>query len=418
MGDAPGSTGFLLKDRGWTETGKQDLKGKTARVYEHPIHGKLVVSNNWYEHYDKGGTKVGEKTDLVKGTPLSEKLAKYMDDKGGMSGKITPPTKPTPPPPTITKPAPVKPPPPPPEKKAKPEPPAPAVVKPGTYEKGAEEFHAATLKLLDTPGLDTAKQAIEKAQANYEAATKEYSAFTKTLYGNEGAWDKPENKAKLSELYNKQDEANDALHEAKAAQEAAKTAVRDKFNTLLRGGAPAAKIGTKAYGAFGIGNLASKSAAALGQMLPQKFVNYAKVDTCNFKQKGGRRAYYSEEGFPGGAVFINPGSGNVQTGVHEMGHWLEYKVPGLQKEATDFLNRRTAGEFAQKLKKLTGKNYKSSEVAKPDKFTNPYIGKIYPHGATEIISMGMEQLYHNPAGFAKDDPDYFKFMYSVIHKKR
>ncbi len=42
------------------------------------------------------------------------------------------------------------------------------------------------------------------------------------------------------------------------------------------------------------------------------------------------------------------------------------------------------------------------------------MGKIYPHGATEIISMGLEYIWRKPAAFAQQDPDYFQFIWGVL----
>ena len=38
--------------------------------------------------------------------------------------------------------------------------------------------------------------------------------------------------------------------------------------------------------------------------------------------------------------------------------------------------------------------------------------------ASEVISMGVEYLYGNPVKFAKDDPDYFDFMFEVLRVGR
>lgn len=106
--------------------------------------------------------------------------------------------------------------------------------------------------------------------------------------------------------------------------------------------------------------------------------------------------------------------------VHELGHWLEYRAPGVQKKAFDFYARRTAGEPLQRLRDVTGiKGYKTTEVTRVDKWKNSYTGKWYTdysgkQRATEIVSMGMEDMYADPVQFAKDDPEYFDFMYNLL----
>jgi hypothetical protein len=107
--------------------------------------------------------------------------------------------------------------------------------------------------------------------------------------------------------------------------------------------------------------------------------------------------------------------------IHELGHALELHNPEINRRALEFLAERTAGEQAEWL----GDEYNQAEVTRRDKFLNPYMGKEYApmttidgrefHG-TEIISMGLEQLYVNPTGFAAADPGYFDFMMSILEK--
>jgi len=64
---------------------------------------------------------------------------------------------------------------------------------------------------------------------------------------------------------------------------------------------------------------------------------------------------------------------------------------------------------------LTGNNnYAENEVSTPDRFRHAYMGKRMPNGHTEIISMGIEEMYYRPAEFAKEDPDYFDFIFKVL----
>lgn len=109
---------------------------------------------------------------------------------------------------------------------------------------------------------------------------------------------------------------------------------------------------------------------------------------------------------------------SVRTTVHELGHWLEYRNDRINNEAVSFLRRRTAGETPQKLRDLTGiKEYGEDEETRPDKFKSPYVGKEYRRvvngkvvTTTEVVSMGLEQLYVNPAKFLSEDEDFFSFI--------
>ena len=61
--------------------------------------------------------------------------------------------------------------------------------------------------------------------------------------------------------------------------------------------------------------------------------------------------------------------------------------------ASDWAFSRATGE-PEKLSKLTGdKNYKDSEVAYPDKFIDPYVGKVYGQvPITEVLTMGFQHF--------------------------
>ena len=124
-----------------------------------------------------------------------------------------------------------------------------------------------------------------------------------------------------------------------------------------------------------------------------------------------------------GRSYYGLGSNNVYMGVespstvvHEMSHWLEEKVPSIRQEVVDFYKKRTDGEDLVKLRDVTGNPaYGEEEETRTDKWLHPYMGKEYEN-ASEILSMGMELMYENPAYLAKKDPEMFDFIYSVVRR--
>lgn len=104
----------------------------------------------------------------------------------------------------------------------------------------------------------------------------------------------------------------------------------------------------------------------------------------------------------------------IHDAIHGIGHFLEHKSQHLGKRAAEFLEYRTKGDKEELLSKLTGKREYGKEKAKKDKFFSPYCGKLYGNAedpdATEIMSMGLQQMYRNPFKFFKDDPEYFSFV--------
>lgn len=137
----------------------------------------------------------------------------------------------------------------------------------------------------------------------------------------------------------------------------------------------------------------------------------------------------------GGDIIMASNAGVLST-IHELGHSLEFvagsrlsAAPNLKAnvntQTVKFLNHRTEGEKARKLSDirtgdhiLDSRKFNDNEIAKPDKFSDPYMGKIYSQGTTEILSMGIEKMWDNPAKFAKDDPDYFDFMLVTLENSR
>jgi hypothetical protein len=117
--------------------------------------------------------------------------------------------------------------------------------------------------------------------------------------------------------------------------------------------------------------------------------------------------------YEGDLVTLDPRYVDKGTVVHELGHSLEDGNPAVRRAVTEFRDRRTAGEPLVSLKSISGGNYDSSEVTKKDKFFSPYVGKHYPSGHTEVVSMGLERLHRDPIDFAKDDPEYFSLMVRV-----
>ena len=100
---------------------------------------------------------------------------------------------------------------------------------------------------------------------------------------------------------------------------------------------------------------------------------------------------------------------------HEMGHWFEQKCDDkMRMKIKLFLAKRTAGENPVKLKTITGVGYGDDEICRKDKFLDPYMGKIYADGETEIMSMGIDMMYSDPVKFATEDPDMFNFIYDAI----
>jgi len=124
--------------------------------------------------------------------------------------------------------------------------------------------------------------------------------------------------------------------------------------------------------------------------------------------KPGIRACYEQH-----VIYVSRSS-KSSTVAHELGHWLEENNQQVREAALEFLKARTKGERAVKLANLSN-SYRTSELAKKDKFLDPYMGKIYENDkATEIISSGIQYIYEKPLDLATKDPEYFNFMVETL----
>ena len=146
-----------------------------------------------------------------------------------------------------------------------------------------------------------------------------------------------------------------------------------------------------------------------------------------FELTGGRGStslntlrYDDPRAYANRAGVVNIGDGSRATLYHEFGHHAEYVSPQLLDSAIAWRNGKATSKTPQKLSKLTGLNYDDDEVAMPDKFVNPYVGKVYDgyfgEKATEVVSMGLER-FHSPQAmkeFREKDPDHFHFILGVL----
>jgi SPP1 gp7 family putative phage head morphogenesis protein len=139
---------------------------------------------------------------------------------------------------------------------------------------------------------------------------------------------------------------------------------------------------------------------------------------------------------------------NIGTAVHEISHAIELSSPNTKARIADFLLRRALADpnGPRRLSELTGNtNYGPDEWAFEDQFPGTskdrelsYIGRWYAPGATgatrryqikgkgpplnlddfagatEVLSMGMEQFYNDPMNFRKNDPEYFRLIVELM----
>lgn len=130
----------------------------------------------------------------------------------------------------------------------------------------------------------------------------------------------------------------------------------------------------------------------------------------NLRVEPGVRASYSYA-----ASTITMGGKDKGTLFHEFGHQIEHYNKAAYNAVKSFRNERTANDKPEKLSKVTGiKSYRQDEMTKKDKFIDPYVGKIYRDGATEVVSMGIERMMSSPVTFARKDPEHFALIADIM----
>ena len=84
------------------------------------------------------------------------------------------------------------------------------------------------------------------------------------------------------------------------------------------------------------------------------------------------------------------------------------------------MNKRTKDSKVLSLKKEVNNSYTADEKFKRGDFFTEYVGKIYGGiryngiDSTEIISMGIEQMYKNPHQFYLLDKEHFELIYNLF----
>lgn len=104
---------------------------------------------------------------------------------------------------------------------------------------------------------------------------------------------------------------------------------------------------------------------------------------------------------------------------HELGHIVDAWESGFPQAAKAFIAARADGGL-RLLSAITGnRRYRRDEVAYPDSFIHPYVGKLYKHNSSEVMSMGLECLSSPDAcdEIMSKDMEHFRLvMGAALHR--
>lgn len=199
-----------------------------------------------------------------------------------------------------------------------------------------------------------------------------------------------------------------ALQPAELVTALGSAASRETAHSLLE--LPEARRGTLSHGA-------TKDASVFDAGFD--FVNKLASGTVAADKVGIRRqaarAYAAVDG-----SFIDMAVADAASVVHELGHIIEQRNPGILKASIAFRAGRTQGDRPLWL----GPGFDPDELALEDAWVKRggslYTGKLYRDPKTgkdygsEILSSGLERLLRDPIGFAKEDPEHLQFILEAI----
>ncbi len=154
-------------------------------------------------------------------------------------------------------------------------------------------------------------------------------------------------------------------------------------------------------------------------------INEMPYDT--FAKPGDDRAFYRKAG---NLINWHGPDNSVTVAIHEMMHGIEENIPGVLEACIEFWKYRVGDEHGTLMKDEFPKlKYGDREVGYKDNFDKAfgkhagyYAGKVYKNAegkitGTEILAVGVEQLYTDPTNFIRKDPEYAAFIMGVLNGK-
>jgi hypothetical protein len=100
--------------------------------------------------------------------------------------------------------------------------------------------------------------------------------------------------------------------------------------------------------------------------------------------------------------------------IHEFGHHIESQdsdTLGLLSRAFAMEEVKRTGESPKSL----GAGYKPTEIGARDDFMDSYVGKFYEFSASEVLAMGMQEMYLDPLTFYQKAPRHFEYTLACMH---
>lgn len=126
--------------------------------------------------------------------------------------------------------------------------------------------------------------------------------------------------------------------------------------------------------------------------------DHIKVKMSNDQTKLQKSAgeYHDQQRATGNTATIYVKYPDTSTMIHEMGHAVEDQSNPVKSNSKLFSYHRSA------------------EKGGNDKYMDRYAAKTYPHGSTELISVGASTMYNDPVAFFLYDRDHFELTLAAL----
>lgn len=114
------------------------------------------------------------------------------------------------------------------------------------------------------------------------------------------------------------------------------------------------------------------------------------------------------------SVSLPTGDTQRYAAFHEIGHHIEFENPKYAELSRDFIMSRSTSDEPQSIREMTGNPaYRADEMAYPDKFYDPYVGKVGANGNTEVIATATGELSSAKTARQLFNKDREHFMFTV-----
>jgi hypothetical protein len=257
----------------------------------------------------------------------------------------------------------------------------------------------------------------DRIKAEYDATSRELSNLLKTQGEEAARYGTPAQK-RNKELVEK-------LDQLLGRQRGASNESRDQVTAILKAKTPHGVTVTKPAK----GNHLLNQEVAKGQAFLDSTLRKAGGKPLEVKAYAHNGDYRANANTKTSSVHLAYHT-TAETVVHEIGHIIEERLPGINEAVQKFLAYRVGDEKPRRLGKLfKGHGYSLWETGREDQFGQYfsaagsdgkfndaaawYAGKVTKTGS-EVLTMGLEALYTDAVGFAKKDPEYCKFILGIL----